>query len=232
MEPILYYSDIRDCEIKLTKEEEWALIAKAQSGCSISTNKVFQANSRFVIQQAKLRLMNNLLPDLIQAGNIGLLNAIKKFDVKRKVKFISFAVYHIRAEINLFLTINYRTIRLPSNVCQDIASGKISRENYTSTTSLTDFTVESELENYFEQPTEFDFSKKEIIEKILSCLSEKQKRIFKYKMGFDGREPLSVPEISVMLGESGQNIRLHLKNSATKIKKKYPKEQLIKILYG
>ena len=59
------------------------------------------------------------LPDLISEGNIGLIKAAEEFDPKRKIKFISYAVWWIRQSIMSSLNDNSRTIRIPSNIIQE-----------------------------------------------------------------------------------------------------------------
>ena len=66
-------------------------------------DKIFNMNARIVVSLAKkyCSAKDNLM-DLIEEGNIGLLNAIEKFDPEKGATFISFALFHIRREINNF----------------------------------------------------------------------------------------------------------------------------------
>jgi RNA polymerase sigma factor (sigma-70 family) len=66
-------------------------------------DRIFNMNARIVISLAKkyCSAKDNLM-DLIEEGNIGLLNAIEKFDPEKGATFISFAMFHIRREINNF----------------------------------------------------------------------------------------------------------------------------------
>mgnify|MGYP001028616185 CR=1 FL=1 len=77
-------------------------------------------NLRFVISVAKNFQNQGMdLPDLISEGNIGLIRAAEEFDPKRKIKFISYAVWWIRQSIMSSLNENSRTIRIPSNIIQE-----------------------------------------------------------------------------------------------------------------
>lgn len=92
-------------------------------------NKLHQelvvGNLRFVISIAKQYLNQGLdLPDLISEGNIGLIRAAKEFNPKKKVRFISYAVYWVRQSIMSSLNDNARTIRLPSNIIQEYQKTK------------------------------------------------------------------------------------------------------------
>lgn len=71
------------------------------------------ANLRLVVKIAMeyRRAWTNVL-DLIQSGNVGLLEAVQRFDPYRGVKLTSYAVYWIRAYILKYIMDNYRTVRL------------------------------------------------------------------------------------------------------------------------
>jgi RNA polymerase primary sigma factor len=56
--------------------------------------------------------------DLVAFGNIGLFEAIERFDVSKKVKFLTFAVWYVRAELNKALNEHGRTVRVPSHRTQ------------------------------------------------------------------------------------------------------------------
>lgn len=51
------------------------------------------------------------LADIIQEGTIGLMKAVKRFDARRKVRLVTFAIHWIRAEINEYVIKNWRIVR-------------------------------------------------------------------------------------------------------------------------
>lgn len=58
------------------------------------------------------------LSDLIQEGNIGLMKAVKQFDPHRGVRFITFAVHWIRAEMYEFVIRNWRIVKIATTKAQ------------------------------------------------------------------------------------------------------------------
>jgi RNA polymerase sigma-32 factor len=56
--------------------------------------------------------------DIIQEGNVGLMKAVKKFDLSKGVRLISFAVHWIRAEIHEFILKNWRVVKVATTKAQ------------------------------------------------------------------------------------------------------------------
>ena len=111
----IYLKDVRKYKI-LDLEEELNLIRKAQTGDSEALNKVVNSNLRFVISLAKQYSSYGCpILDLINEGNIGLIEAIKGFDETKGFKFLSFAVWCIRKYILQSLNKNLNIIKKPSN---------------------------------------------------------------------------------------------------------------------
>jgi len=75
-------------------------------------DKIILHNLRFVVKIAlQYKKFNNFnIIDLIQEGNCGLLEAVKRFDHTRGVRFLSYAVYWIRACINNFIMKNWNLV--------------------------------------------------------------------------------------------------------------------------
>ena len=100
----------------LTREQETTLARAAQAGDRKATNALVEANLRFVIQVAKqYQGMGLELEDLIAFGNIGLFEAVERFNPDKGVKFITFAVWYIRAELQKALNDLSRVVRIPSH---------------------------------------------------------------------------------------------------------------------
>ena len=99
---------------KLSKDEELDLIKKYKNGDEKALKILVERNYRLVVSIVlKYNNQNVEFDDLIQEGNIGLIKAIKKFDIKRKTRLSTYATWWIRHEIKIFIIDNSRIIRLP-----------------------------------------------------------------------------------------------------------------------
>ena len=110
-----YLQDVSKEEM-ITAEEEVELAIQIQNGDERALNRLVRANLRFVISVAKQYQNTGLtLEDLINEGNLGLIEAAKRYDHTKGFKFISYAVWWIRQSILKAAADNSRTIRLPHN---------------------------------------------------------------------------------------------------------------------
>jgi RNA polymerase primary sigma factor len=97
-----------------TREEEKELAERIQKGDQEALNRLVEGNLKFVVKVAQGFQGAGLpLSDLINEGNLGLIEAAKRFDPTKNVKFISYAVWWIRQAILRALSEKGRTIRLP-----------------------------------------------------------------------------------------------------------------------
>ncbi len=123
-----YMEDVRAIP-EISSEEEYELALKVKEGCDISKDTLVKSNLRFVISVAKMYQRNNSiisLEDLINEGNLGMIEAAEKFDPSLGFKFISFAVWHIRRRIRESISKNSRQIKIPENQIQSaVKIGKI-----------------------------------------------------------------------------------------------------------
>jgi RNA polymerase primary sigma factor len=116
----LYLKEINRIPL-LTRSEEEQTATLAAQGDKASKNRLIKANLRFVVNVAK-KYQNQGLPlaDLISEGNIGLINAIERFDVSKGYHFISYAVWWIRQAILKAICEKSRMIRLPLNRANEL----------------------------------------------------------------------------------------------------------------
>lgn len=104
----------------LTLDEERALAVKYhEKGDLTAAKKLVLAHLRFVVKIARSYLGYGLnLADLIQEGNIGLMKAVKRFDPKKGVRLVSFAIHWIKAEIHEFILRNWRIVKIATTKTQ------------------------------------------------------------------------------------------------------------------
>jgi RNA polymerase primary sigma factor len=98
----------------LSREEEVELAARAQAGDQEALEKLIVSNLRYVVSVARRYLGYGLaLTDLINEGNIGLIQAARRFDPTRGVRFITYAVWWIRQAIAHALAEHGGVVTLP-----------------------------------------------------------------------------------------------------------------------
>ncbi|MBA3500598.1 MAG: RNA polymerase factor sigma-32 [Myxococcota bacterium] len=104
----------------LTPEEEKALAVKlVEHGDTASARRLIEANLRLVVKIAyEYRRAHKNLLDLVQEGNIGLIQAVGKFDPYRGVKLSSYAAFWIRAYILKFILNNWRLVKIGTTQAQ------------------------------------------------------------------------------------------------------------------
>jgi RNA polymerase primary sigma factor len=125
----LYLKEINKVSL-LAREEEERLARKAAKGDIPAKEALIRANLRFVVNVAK-KYQNQGLPlaDLISEGNIGLMNAIERFDVDKGYHFISYAVWWIRQAILKAICEKSRMIRLPLNRANELVQIEKARKD-------------------------------------------------------------------------------------------------------
>lgn len=110
-----YLDDIRRTS-PLSRSEEQYLFHLAKLGHKPARERLVSANLRFVLKVAlRYRGCNIPLQDLVSEGSMGLIRAIESFDHTRGLKFISYAVWWIKAYITRAINEQSGLIRLPAN---------------------------------------------------------------------------------------------------------------------
>jgi RNA polymerase primary sigma factor len=99
---------------RVTAEEERELGRRIQKGDGVALRRLVEANLRFVVSYAKrYRGCGLSFLDLINEGNIGLIEAAKRYDPDKNVKFITYAVWWVRQAIIHALSDHSGAFRLP-----------------------------------------------------------------------------------------------------------------------
>lgn len=123
-----YFREIKGAS-GLTVKVERELSKRATAGDDEAVAELVEGNLQFVVFVAK-QYRNRGLPlsDLISAGNLGLMEGAKRFDGTRGVRFITYAVWWIRQTILRSLRQEARTVRLPGNRIEALASFNVTSE--------------------------------------------------------------------------------------------------------
>ncbi len=110
-----YFQEVSSIEM-ITADEEADLARRIRKGDQNALEKLVTANLRFVVSVAKQYQNYGIsLNDLINEGNIGLIRAAQKFDETKGFKFISYAVWWIRQNIQNAIQDQGRIVRIPAN---------------------------------------------------------------------------------------------------------------------
>lgn len=115
----LYLNDIRKYAL-LSREEEHEIAKKfVDTGDLEAARRLVTANLRLVVKIAhEYRRAHKNLLDLVQEGNVGLVQAVKKYDPYRGVKLSSYAAWWIRAYILKFILNNWRLVKIGTTQAQ------------------------------------------------------------------------------------------------------------------
>jgi RNA polymerase primary sigma factor len=128
-----YMSEISQIK-PLTRAEESELGHRITQGDTSALQKIVQRNLKYVVTVAnRYRGCGLSLQDLIEEGNIGLIQAAKRFDPSRQVKFITYAVWWIRQAIMHSLAEQSGTVKLPVKQVGKVFKGNKSYSNLSQT---------------------------------------------------------------------------------------------------
>ena len=116
----MYLKEIEEYPMLSAKEE--VELAKAIIDSSEEAKEKFiNANYRLVVSIAKRYRKESVdMLDLIQAGNIGLIKAVEKYDYKKGFKFSTYATWWIKQSITRYIDDCENTIRIPVHLHQRI----------------------------------------------------------------------------------------------------------------
>lgn len=109
-----YFAEIRNFPI-LTKEQEMGLGRKIRKGQARLRNALVESNLSFVVKVAsEYRNMSIPFEDLLNEGNIGLIEAAHRYDPSKGTKFITYAIWWIRKSILKALAEQSNLVRVPN----------------------------------------------------------------------------------------------------------------------
>lgn len=110
-----YLKDISKIPL-ISAADERELARRIKGGDQVAKRKLIEANLRYVVSVANNYAGYGMpLEDLINEGNMGLIEAARRFDGTRGFKFISYAVWWIRQAILTAIAAQSRIVKIPMN---------------------------------------------------------------------------------------------------------------------
>ena len=185
----------------ITQEQEQTLTEQLRAGNQQARNQLIEANLLLVVNIARQYLHPTVeFLDLIQEGNIGLIEAVDKFNPTLGHRFSTFAVYWIKKYIFLFLDKTFDdNLSLDTEIIVDselIHLGDTIEDKSTLLGSASVEHVEKKLEREELQ---------EVLERLangLEDLSERELEVIQLLYGIDHERSVCVTEVSLLLGIS------------------------------
>ena len=226
-----YMEDIRKTR-PISREEEQKLFDRCRRGDLSARNRIIKANMRFVLKVAlQYRGCPIPLSDLVNEGSMGLIRAVESFDNSRGIKFISYAVWWMKAYITKAINETGSMIRLPANQClrvrkalKEQGQGKEMDEEVRgliqtagrgmsfdapmgpdTTTSFQEVLRDERAANPEDELEKH--STGELVREILSELPEREAQVITGLFGMDQNAPQTLREVGVGLNISHERVR-------------------------
>lgn len=227
-----YLDDIRATR-PITRQEERELFRHLKLGSRSARERLISCNMRFVLKVAlQYRGCPIPLPDLVNEGSLGLIRAIESYDESRGIKFISYAVWWIKAFITRAINETGSLIRLPAN--QHLKVRKALRDISSDTEALPQDVQElialGSQGSSFDQPIGPD-SKNSLaevlrddnqkpiddqtelvrLEKLMhewvQVLPRQESQVIQGIFGFEDGQPKTLREVGTRMGVSNERVR-------------------------
>ncbi len=104
---------------RLSRSEELDLLLRLKRGDADAATKLVTSHLRFVLHIARrYRSHGHSLPDLVQEGTVGLLEAVKRFNPERGVRLSTYSMWWIRAAIQDYVIRSRSLVRIGTTAAQ------------------------------------------------------------------------------------------------------------------
>ena len=196
---------------RLTVDEERELGARIQQDRDqAAISRMVESNLRFVVSFAKrYRGLGVSFLDLIHEGNLGLIEAAKRFDPNRNVKFITYAVWWIRESMMHALSDQTRAFSFPPKLFAVLGTGADDVSLNDPVTADGSRQVADTLAQD-QAPIEDEMIHRSDLDELASALSEldgKEREIVRLRFGLEDDEPRTLQEIGDRLHLSRERVR-------------------------
>jgi len=242
----IYLKQIENIPV-LTRREEEICAQSASHGNKKEKERLIISNLRFVVSIA-VRYQNLGLPlmDLINEGNMGLIRAVKKFDVTKGFKFISYARWWIRHFILKAIFEQSTSIKLPLKYATQLSKRDtmyesdaikklkriyrpVSLDQQLSEDTNSDTIIDIIDDSRYDQPekTVEKNNLREIIDEILGKLKPIERDVIRRHFGLNGKRPLTLKEIGEKYNLTKERIRQIEHTALDKLKYPMKKRKLL-----
>lgn len=209
----LYYRDISKFS-PLTEEEEQQLVILVGQGDEQARKILIESHLLLVTKIARQYRQPNIeLLDLIQEGNLALIEAVDRFSPELGTRFSTFVVWRIHKAIQKFIGINNNLLSLETPILDEDGQMRF----------LSDSIVDEE--NIMGSPScetvDFTMEQREIVELLqhrMAKLSTKERKILEMLYGMDGQKPKSIYEVASTLGICRQRLQRIVKKAMRRLK--------------
>lgn len=194
-----YFNEIKKTTSECEGYDELELAKKTSEGDIESRDKLVKANLRFVVSIAKAYRKSGVpFQDLISAGNIGLIKAAERFDYKKGVKFISYAVWWIRVSIQECIA--------------SFTKPGISEYSLEETCPYDDYEDScgesfDDIDNEFESTIVDKCTRNTAVDDLLSTLKKREAKILTMYFGLYGNDEMTLDEIGKEMNLTMERVR-------------------------
>lgn len=226
---------------QLTRQEEIDLGNRILKGDETAIEKLIESNLPLVVFIARRFFSHGMtLNDMIQEGNIGLMKAAKTFDVRKNIKFSSYAVWYIFGYIKRAMAFKSRLVRQPVNF--QLMNARLRKKFYEAQQLGKPFKekIPKSLREHGEyDPEQFSFKEvpldwikkfsyipqdiqkmeqEDELNELMVHLNIAEKKLIRRYFGFDSKKRSTLREISETLGVSTETVRQMILKALCKMK--------------
>lgn len=218
----LYLHDVRSFSVP-SETEENQLIAEYRNGDQEARNRLAQRHLRLVISIAReYEHMGLRIDDLIQEGNIGLLEAFDSYQPSYGIPFHTYCTIHIRRSICDALDRDSRLIYVPRSARDLVIMPSTVSFDAPMNGEDEDYTMESITPSSVSYSADYvignEACRNELIDACRSALSAQESEVLLRYYGLVGGEESAIWRLAYDLGVSETRIRQVLKSACDKLR--------------
>lgn len=212
------YLDEINRESLLSEDEERELSARVLRGDSRALNRLVETNLRFVVAIARQYQGKGLsMEDLVSEGNIGLMKAASRYDATRGLRFVNYAVVHIRRQIEKALKAESSEQRVesrPGGETRSVDAPLGAKSNMSLLSVLVDTNAPMADARVYNSTVE------RAVERALTSLNDRESQVVNAYFGI-GQDSLTMAEIAQDMGMKRERVRQIRDRALRRMKKAY-----------